>query len=380
MPLLALAGFAFLVFGALLALPGALQPAFAAAFGLDMAQSGLLASALSLGIGAGVLGGGPLADRLSRRSVFAASVTLAALASAGAAAAGSALMLGVALAALGVGAGCYETVLNAAVPESSPARAAARTSAVHAAATLGAALGAQGLAAAARAASWQATLLAIAGALAVLAACGALADFPARVHDTADEGRAPTRLPVATLAPFALASAAYVGLETAFSALLPALSASFGLGAERGANGMTGFWLGLFAARLVFAQAALPARRRELVLGAAVSTALFVLGALAGPRWLEPWSAAIGFALGAVFPVLVVLSGDAAPARRATALSWVVAAGSLGGTLVPWLAGAAGEGLGGRYALGVLALASAAIGLGVALARAPGRREGGGPG
>lgn len=361
MSLLPLAFVAFFAFGVLLALPGALQPALAAAFGLDMAQSGLLASSLSLGIGVGVLGGGPLADRLPRRPLFVASAALAALATASAAAADSALLLGAALLLLGLGAGCYETLLNAAVPESLPARAAARTSAVHAAATLGAAAGAQGLAAAARAASWQASCVGVAAALAAVALCGVFTAFPARLRAPVGDPRERAAIPLGVLAPFALASAAYVGLETAFSALLPPFAQELGLASARGANGMTAFWLGLFAARVLFARAALPARTRELALAGAAGAALLALGALLGASWIELWSAAIGCALGVVFPILVVLSGDAAPLRRATALSWVVAAGSAGGALLPWLAGLAGEGGGAGAAIAVLALASATI-------------------
>jgi fucose permease len=89
------------------------------------------------------------------------------------------------------------------------------------------------------------------------------------------------------------------------------------------------------------------------------------VGALAGLRALELWSAAIGFALGAVFPVLVVLAGDASPRERATALALVVAAGSVGGALLPWLAGKAGV---VRAPL-VLAAACGLVALGAGLAR-----------
>jgi MFS family permease len=46
---------AFLAFGAVLVLLGANQASLAAELGLDLAQSGLLASALALGLGAGVV-------------------------------------------------------------------------------------------------------------------------------------------------------------------------------------------------------------------------------------------------------------------------------------------------------------------------------------
>ena len=60
MSVMPLALLAFFLFGALLVLPGALFGEFAAAFQLDLAQSGAVASALMIGIGLGVLAKGPV--------------------------------------------------------------------------------------------------------------------------------------------------------------------------------------------------------------------------------------------------------------------------------------------------------------------------------
>jgi MFS family permease len=61
---------AFLAFGAVLVLLGANQASLAAELGLDLARSGLLASALAAGLGAGVVIAGPLFDRYPRRPLF----------------------------------------------------------------------------------------------------------------------------------------------------------------------------------------------------------------------------------------------------------------------------------------------------------------------
>jgi hypothetical protein len=53
---------AFLVFGVVLVLVGANQAALARDLALDLSRSGLLGSALVLGIGMGVVGAGPLVD------------------------------------------------------------------------------------------------------------------------------------------------------------------------------------------------------------------------------------------------------------------------------------------------------------------------------
>ena len=367
MSVMPLALLAFFLFGVLLVLPGALFSEFAAAFQLDLAQSGGLASALMVGIGVGVLGSGPLADRLPRRPLFVAAALACGASLAVAALAANFTQLLLALGGLGAAAGCYETLLNAAVPEAHPPRAAARLSLAHAAATLGAALGAPALEAAGRALGWSRLLALLALGFAGIALCGAATRFPAPAGAATPASAAPA-LPLGMLAPLALASCAYVGLEAALSTLLPGYAGALGISAARGSLAISGFWAGLFLARIAFARLALPARAREPVLGASLAAALLLaLGAAGAVSWLALWSTAIGFALGAVFPVLVVLAGDAAPLRRGTALALVVAFGSLGGGALPWLAGAAGGAFGASALMFTLAAASAASAVGVAL-------------
>ena len=341
MSVMPLALLAFFAFGLVLVLPGALQPALARAHSLDLAQSGLVASALMLGILAGSLASAPLVDRLPRKPLFALGVGGCALALLGFGSASSFALLLAATFALGTASGAYETLLNAAVPESAPERAAPRVALAHAAATLGAALGAPLLATLARALGVLGAACALALPFAGLALVAAWARFPA--PPGAQRAGSPTSaLPLAALAPLALASAAYVGVETAISVMLPPLARAAGLPERRGALALSAFWAGVFVARVAFARLALPARRRELVVGSSLAACALVALTLAGAQALELWSAGLGFALGAVFPVLVVLAGDAAPQRRATALALVVSAGSLGGGALPWLAGAAG--------------------------------------
>src|SRR5262245_36137825 len=79
-PVLPLCFCAFLAFGVVLVLVGANEASLAAQLGLDLARSGLLASSLALGLGAGVVIAGPLFDRYPRRPLFVASTLLAAVA------------------------------------------------------------------------------------------------------------------------------------------------------------------------------------------------------------------------------------------------------------------------------------------------------------
>ena len=64
----------FLAFGLVLVLVGANQAHLERDLGLTLAQSGLLVSALSLGLGLGVVGAGPLFDRYPRRPLVIGSM------------------------------------------------------------------------------------------------------------------------------------------------------------------------------------------------------------------------------------------------------------------------------------------------------------------
>ena len=358
----AVAALAFVVFGVALVLPGAVQPALAAALGLDLAASGLVASALSLGLGVGVVTGGPLADRFPRRPLFAGAAALAALAGLALAAFPSFAGALAATAGIGLGAGLYETVLNAAIPERRPEAAAARLSLLHACATLGAALGAPALGPFAGAYGFAAAYGALGAAFAAVAVLGLLVRFPAPLGARHDPAGLPPSF--AALAPWMAGAFAYVGLETALSVFAVPHTESAGHAAARGMRALSAFWLGLFLARVAFAAWRLPARVRQLRL-AGVAGALVLAAGAALRLPPEALFFAGGLALGVVFPLLVTFAGAALPARRATAVGLVVGAGSLGGFVVPWAVGAFGDRFGANAALGALAA------LGLALALAP---------
>ena len=367
----AVAALAFLVFGVALILPGAVQPALAAALGLDLADSGLVASALSLGLGVGVVAGGPLADRLPRRPLFAISAGLAGLAGLSLAGGGSFAAALAATAGIGLGAGLYETLLNAAVPERAPERAAARLALLHAAATFGAALGAPAFGAFAEAAGFAAAYAALGAGFVALALLGGLVDFGAPPRRAA-VARAPTDHGLGALAPWAIASFAYVGLETALSVFAVPYAEALGLGAPRGMRALSTFWLGLWVGRIAFALLRPAPSPRQLRL--AGTAGALVLASGAGARLPVPELVffATGLALGLVFPLLVLFAGNAWPARRASAVGLVVGAGALGGFVVPWLAGEVGDRLGPPAAVGGLAVLALTI---VAAARVPAGRR-----
>jgi fucose permease len=345
-------------------LPGAVQPALAAALGVDLAASGLVASSLSLGLGVGVVAGGPLADRCARRPLFAGAAALAALAACAVPLAPSYAGALAAAAGIGLGAGVYETLFNAAVPERRPESAASHLSLLHACATLGAGLGAPALGAVVAARGFPGAYGALGAAFAALALLGLAVRFAPPPHAGAGSAHPRAPLPLGALAPFALAAFAYVGLETALSVLAAPYAASRGHGAERGMRALSAFWLGLLAARLVFAWLRRPARPAQLRLAGGAGALALALGAFAPGAAPELVFGAAGLALGVVFPLVVTLAGAAVPERRATAVGLVVGAGSLGGFALPWLAGALGDRIGARGAVAALALAAAAVALG----------------
>ncbi len=357
------------MFGVALVLPGAAQPALAAALGLDLADSGLVASALSLGLGVGVVAGGPLADRLSRRPLFAASAGIAALSGLALAGGGPFASVLAATAGIGLGAGLYETLLNAAIPERAPKSAAARLSLIHACATLGAGLGAPVIGALAGARGFASACAALGAAFAAVALLGLAVHFPEPPrHVRAAPPLGASRLRV--LAPWLVISFAYVGLETALSVFAAPFAASRGLDTGRGMTSLSAFWIGLLVARVGFAALRRPANMRQLRGAGLAGAALLGAGAVQGALPPEAVFLATGLALGVVFPLLVLFAGDAWPERRATAVGLAVGAGSLGGFCVPWLAGALGDRLGPGAAVGSLAALALVIALAARARRA----------
>jgi len=360
----------------MLVLVGASQAELARDLHLDLAESGLLASLLALGLGAGVLAAGPLVDRLPRRPLFVAATLLVASGLATVDRSMGFARAGAHLVGVGVGLGVYETLLNAAVGELYGARAARPLLFVHAAATLGAMLGAPLAGWLTAYSDWTTAFRALGLAHLPLAAAALRTAFPPPLHATerTHAGLLPPGA-LARLAPFAAIAFAYVGVETALTVLaLPYASAALGLPHARGLAAISAFWAGLLAGRLVV----LPLRgaidARHLAAAGGAGALVLAAGVASGTRAVELVFAATGLCLGLVFPVMVALTGESAGTARATAIGLVVSAGALGGFLLPWLHGALGDVAGPGLAVGSLA-AWCAVASGAAR-RIRGRREG----
>lgn len=374
----------FLAFGALLVLFGANSSELIARLELDYVELGLLGSILSLGLGIGIVAAGPISDRLPRRPLYIAScfVVLAATTTLGAHTSYDALLFQTA--AIGLGAGFYETVLNALIVEEFAERAPRRLIFIHSAATL-AASATPLLIEFARTLTplaWYDTFRIVGFAHAGLILAAVFVSMRPSAHvaagltsggqhqtgapnRTTGADRAATRLPDdrVALAAICLATFAYVGVESALTLFVADHSTSdLGLDATRAARTISAFWGGLLVGRLAIG---LSPRR----VGAGTTAGLAAIGAaivlLFGLGWIgvpEFAMAAVGFCLGGVFPVMIGLAGIALPSSAGTAVGLAGGLGSVGGFVVPWLTGRIAT-----HAPGGLSTALASLGAWLAL-------------
>jgi fucose permease len=356
---------AFLAFGMVLVLLGANEASLAAELQLDLAQSGLLASALALGLGAGVVIAGPLFDRYPRRPLFVGSALLAAAALLGVGREMSYARWLAHAAAAGAGIGLYDTLINAVIVQRYRERAARAMLAVHSAATIGAMLAPPLIGWIASAHHFTASFAAAGWAHVGIAAWASFVPLPAPEPRAEDGGAA---FALAPLLPLAAVAFAYVGVEASVTMFaVPYADGALGLDPARGQRAIGAFWLGLLVGRLAtIGVHALDAR--VLVAAGGIATALLAATAgLAAPP--EIGLLAVGVALGCVYPLMIALAGQAAPSARGTATGFAAGAGAVGGVAVPWLTGLAGDTAGIALGFASLALWCAAIALAAAASR-----------
>ena len=355
---------AFLAFGCVLVLVGANQAGLARDLSLDLSRTGLLGSTLVLGIGIGVVGAGPLVDRYPRRPLWVASMGLAAAALLGVGGRMEFARLLVQLLVVGIGIGLYDTLISTVVVERFRERAARPMSIVHSAATLGAMLGSPLAAWLAADHGWAASFHAAGAAHLLLGVAGLAVALPApakRASAALPAGGRSASVLSPAFAPFALATFAYVGVESAVTVFaVPYAVQAHGLDAARGLASISVFWFGLLAGRL--APAALPFApdARWIAAGGAAGAAVLGLGGgVPSPELVFGFT---GLALGCVYPLAVALVGQRFPDARGMATGLTAGAGAVGGFVVPWLHGAIGDRFGVGVAVASLALWSLLVG------------------
>ena len=361
--MLLLSAATFFVLGIALVILGVHQAELAQALALDLTQSGLLGSALALGAGIGVVAGGPIADRRARRPVFVASC----------AAAGAVLLafapphnyaLALLLIALfGVAVGFYQTLVNVTVVERYRERASSALAVVHSAATAGAAAGPWILHFVSAGGRWERSFQLL-GALHLLLAAAALAVHlpePTRRDGEPSTWLEPGRLARLTLAALGLVAFSYVGVESVLTLFAVPWALQRGELASVGQAGISGFWQGLLAGRLLLAL-------RPVKNGPKLLCACGLLGAagiLAINHFaLKPFALALGatgLALGPVYPLMISHAARRFRSSAATALGLVAGAGGFGGFVVPFVCGWVADNAGLGRATDLLAAGALAI-------------------
>ena len=349
-------GFAsFLAFGVVLVLLGANQDDLRSALDLDLASTGLLASALSVGIGVGVVVAGPWADRWPRKPIYLASMGLAAapLLAFGPSVTFALAMLLIGLTGLGIG--IYDTLISALVGERYLDDSARPMAAVHSGATLAAVLAPPLMGWIAASSHWSLSFRLTGAAHLVLAAVALFVPLPPPPVRAAVEDHLRRERLWPALAPLAVVSFAYVGVETALTIFAVPYAHGLGLDTGRGLSAISALWVGLLAGRL----ALLPLRGEidaRFLIGAGLLGAL-VVGAGAATGWtaIELHFGLAGLSVGFVFPLMVTLVGQRFPESRAKAMGLAAGAGAAGGFAVPWLHGALGDAAGIGVAVTALA-------------------------
>ncbi len=336
----------FFMFGILLVLVGANQAELARALSLGLADTGLLMSALSLGLGLGILAGGHLAARAKRHLIFTSFCLLmaASLLSVREVMSFERAFLHVFF--TGVGAGTCMTFMNTMASEYYAERAAKALAILHGSVTLGAVLGPLAIHALNQHFSWPVSFQ-LTGLIALaLGAWVFWAHLPAHPNPHAPPTHEDT--PRALLGPellfLALIGFCYVGIEAGIMTFsVPYASETLGQPSLRGQSAISIYWLGILGAR--FGLLTLRGRIGPGVLvgtGLAATAALLIL-ALFHPIPVEVATFLLGLSLGALYPVLVAHTGERFAARRAAAIAIVSAGGSLGGFIIPWTTGLLGD-------------------------------------
>jgi FHS family glucose/mannose:H+ symporter-like MFS transporter len=346
--LIGLATASFLAFGTLLVLFGANATEIIVALDLDYAAFGLLGSMLSLGLGVGIVAAGPIADKFPRRPLYIASCLVVVVAATTLGPHTSYALLVVHMIAIGLGAGFYETVLNAIIVEEFGEAAGRRLLLIHSGAPFAACIVPLliGLFREASVLEWFETFR-LAGLLHVplmFAACFvSMRRSPRHNEPQPVIARYSAARPAddrIALTAICLATFAYVGVESALTIfVVDHTTTDLGLDSVRAARTISAFWGGLLLGRLASGLSPRSPGAGTTALFALSSAGLvfaFGLGSFDVP---ELAVAITGVVLGGVFPVMIGLAGLTLRSSPATAVGLAGGLGSAGGFLVPWQMG-----------------------------------------
>ena len=337
---------------------GVLLPAVGVSFDLGPAAQGRLFPADFGGFIAGVLVCGALSDRLGRKAVLLGGVAAYALGLALFSRAGTFPLALLATGLIGAGCGAMETVASALAADLFPERRAFLINALQIAFGAGAALGP---ALAHRlllgGTDWRTLPLALAAANVLLFL--ALASQPVADTRQGEEALDPNALRAVLRQPVFLAlclsQALYVGAEVGFVSWMPTYFLRRLPGGVAWAGAVVSvFWIAMTLGR--FATGALVTRLPLLRL-----TLLLAAGGTAGTALALAWTTpgatlalvgVTGLCFSGIFGLILAEAGERCPRYAGTTFGAVVAAGGIGGAVVPWAVGATADtGAGLRGAL-----------------------------
>jgi FHS family glucose/mannose:H+ symporter-like MFS transporter len=365
---------AFVCFGVVLVLAGANQAEIAADLGLDLERSGLIVSALAIGIGIGVVGAGPLFDRRARRPLFVGSILIAAAAMISLDASIGYTRLLVHMIAIGLGIGAYDTLFNSLVIEGHRDRAARSLTIAHAGACVGAMLAPALIGFASEQVHWTASFRWTGYAHLALAAAALAYEFPRpppRPPSRRASDKARNLLATPALLPFAAIAFAYVGVEAAMPIFaVPYAKDVLHLSTGHGRLAISALWLGLLVGRIASAASTRLLKPKLFIAAGILGSACIMAGVVWKSVDVLVVFGLAGLAWGGVFPLVIALAGRQFPRTPGAAAGLVAGFGACGGFVVPWLTGAIGDSWGIATAVGSIAFWSLVFaGGGVAAAR-----------
>lgn len=354
--------------GLALILLGANQADLARDLGLDLAGTGMLASAFAMGMLIGMIGAGLLYDRLPRRPLFVATILLTAIALFGFGPDNSFSESLFLFAVIGLGSGAYDTLFNAAVAERYREQSAKPMTLLHAGTALGAIIGPLLIATIVTRWHWTRSFHSVGVAHLALAAAAVFVRLP-KLTRTAESSKAePHAIFSKAIIPFVVVAFAYLGLESALAVFaIPYATDGLALDVIHGQTAISGMWLGLLAGRLGTLLLGGKLDGRVLIGSGILCFAAIAIGAALGSSQIAILYFCVGFALGPVFPLVLALAGQRFPHALGSVIGLAAGAGSTGCFIVPWLTGVLGDQAGIAFAVKWLGVWALAIALGGAV-------------
>lgn len=337
------------VFGLVLAVPGA---AFSVAsvrlqLGLGIEAQARLLVVLFAGFFGGTLVAGPLADHIGLRPVLSGATFMVALGLVAFATATGAPWMAMSALVLGLGGASINTCANTLISSLYPERRAAMLTWLAVACAAGGM--ALPLAVLLGDGGWTMTLVSAAVVAVVTAVAMTWAEVPGEVHAFSWRG-----LGAVVGAPgFGWYLAALVcqgGNEAALAGWLTPYLTARGLPGSLALAALTLHWTGIIIGRFCMAMVVDRVGTRLTVIGGAVvasgGTMLLIGGR--GPVVSVAAAAIAGVGISGVFSVVMADAGTRYSGRAGTMFGALLAAGQIGGMLIPWIVGA----VAGRTSLG----------------------------